>query len=114
MLSPALVPATDKPSRDPRDHPNRDPSDVELHPVTRLVSAGKPSAAGNFAVGADILRLLTRCRRKKKAPRIAGPESGSGVSGTGRGRGPDNRRSNAGCTLNEAIVVPTAHERSEE
>lgn len=39
MPAPTLVPASDKPSREPRDHPNRDPSDVELHPVTRLLSA---------------------------------------------------------------------------
>jgi hypothetical protein len=39
--SPTLVPATDKPSREPRDHPNRDPSDVELHPVTQKLAAGE-------------------------------------------------------------------------
>lgn len=43
MPAPTLVPASDKPSREPRDHPNRDPSDVELHPVTRLLSAGEPT-----------------------------------------------------------------------
>jgi hypothetical protein len=34
--SSTLVPATDKPSREPRDHPNRVPSEVESHPVTLL------------------------------------------------------------------------------
>jgi hypothetical protein len=42
MPASSFVPATDKPSREPRDHPNRDPSDVELHPVTRLLRAGEP------------------------------------------------------------------------
>jgi hypothetical protein len=30
-----LVPGTDKPTRAPPDHPNRNPSDVEPHPVVR-------------------------------------------------------------------------------
>jgi hypothetical protein len=48
MPSSSLVPATDKPSREPRDHPNRDPSDVELHPVTREPSAGEPQRGREF------------------------------------------------------------------
>jgi hypothetical protein len=48
MPSSSLVPATDKPSREPRDHPNRDPSHVELHPVTRLLSAGEPQRGRQF------------------------------------------------------------------
>jgi hypothetical protein len=48
MLSPTLVPSTDKPSREPRDHPNRDPSDIELHPVTRSLSAGDPRRGREF------------------------------------------------------------------
>lgn len=46
--SPTLVPATDKPSREPRDHPNRDPSDVELHPVTREPSDGDRQRGREF------------------------------------------------------------------
>lgn len=48
MPSPTLVPATDKPSREPRDHPNRDPSDVELHPVTRGLNGGDSQRAREF------------------------------------------------------------------
>jgi hypothetical protein len=48
MPSSSLVPTTDKPSREPRDHPNRDPSDVELHPVTRVFRAGEPKRGRQF------------------------------------------------------------------
>jgi len=43
-----LVPSTDKPSREPRDHPNREPSDVELHPVTRVFIADDPQRGREF------------------------------------------------------------------
>jgi hypothetical protein len=32
---PTFVPATDKPTRARPDHPNRNPSDVEPHPVVQ-------------------------------------------------------------------------------
>jgi hypothetical protein len=47
-----LVPITDKPSRDPRDHPNRVPSEAESHPVTPL---GARDGARDRAVSTKIV-----------------------------------------------------------
>lgn len=42
-----LVPVTDRPSPGPLDHPNRNPAEVELHPVTREVRGPRRAARGD-------------------------------------------------------------------